>query len=112
MRWNQTCILKAGSHLFVQFEPSVVTFAVHVLKSEVPDLTQADGFHHLHGEKESLRIQQGCNKQDYFYYQLIWNVKNRAKGGLQMFSSEWPKVQRPRGIEVLVVDTAHSHLRG
>lgn len=36
-----------GSYLFVQFQPSLVTFSIHVLQSKVPDFTQADGFYHL-----------------------------------------------------------------
>ena len=35
------------NYLFVEFQPSWVTFAVCILQTEEPNFTQTDGFNHL-----------------------------------------------------------------
>lgn len=54
-----------GSYLFVQFQPSLVTFSIHVLQSKVPDFTQADGFYHL------CETERASRKTELFFFIFI-----------------------------------------
>lgn len=76
----------AKSYLFVQFQPSVVTFAVHVLKPKVPDLTQPDGFHHLWRKKcVNLQKKKKQNKMCVLHISTasLSTITTRDKGQME-----------------------------